>query len=943
VSLVAAGFIFIAFASTGTAQPYRPIHKRCLPSEITRYLEDLDDRKLTRFVLANIRLCGPAATPTLYKLIEGGDSNLRSLAAYGLALSDEDRKRATQILIDSLTADRASVRSRSAYALGKLEATEAVRALTKALEDPDRIVRNRAALALVYLEQIFEGHTPILIEALKDKDKELCVAAVQALEIMVEKFPSTKAVIVPALIEALKDEHAGLRAAAAGVLGIVGQNFPPTTVAVISALAEGLKDTKSGVRAACVTSLGKMSKSTGTVVPILISALEDENPEVVYDAIEILSESGLNAEEIVPILLKTLKKFEGARNNSYHFTRAFRRVGPGAVPFLIDALASDNKELKMVAIESLGDLGKDAKSAVPTLISLFSSNIFGADAADAVGSIGKEAPEIVPALVAAFDDTNAAIRSNAVLSLIISGKYRPDILQYLIAMLDTPDEEEQKKVFQAIQKLDLKAIPYLIDALNSGKTNIRSGSAMLLNKLGYKVVPALLAALKDKNARIRAGAALVFLDIHLSFEHDIQQKAVAGLVTASKDPDETVRYRAILALRSLQEDARGIKRLPPVSDMALQDEDQSIRLEAAVYLVETGFNAGQKKKIIPILISGLNETFEGPSSEIFRKIGGDSIPSLILALKHPDREVRLNAIYILGELGRDAQPAVSELVVALSDDDSMISDNAIEALMVILENKKIIVPHLISIVKNRKELSQQVLTSFESIGRDAVPELILSYEKSDNHARIRIARVFGAIGENAKEAVPVLRKDLSNGDPEVREAALIAIKLIGEEAKTIIPYLIEQLGDKDGFARHRAADLKKVAKYGIPDITIALQSKNTYVRKGAAFALGGVKPLPDNVIRILTTIMNNEDEDLDVRRVAASTLEGAGFNVESFFVKHGFVSPANAACPDVRVGNASYHYEFDIYTGKCEVSSAQIFMSGGSDLFNAIRRFFGGR
>jgi len=83
---------------------------------------------------------------------------------------------------------------------------------------------------------------------------------------------------------------------------------------------------------------------------------------------------------------------------------ALSRIGPPAVPMLVDALRSSDQEVRRQACAVLMRMGPDAKEAVPELVLLLED----ADpelrkmAATALGRIGPDAAPAVPALMKAM-------------------------------------------------------------------------------------------------------------------------------------------------------------------------------------------------------------------------------------------------------------------------------------------------------------------------------------------------------------------------------------------------------------------------------------------------------------------------------------------------------------------------------------------------------------
>ena len=89
---------------------------------------------------------------------------------------------------------------------------------------------------------------------------------------------------------------------------------------------------------------------------------------------------------------------------------ALSRLGPRAVPELINALKDDDWQIRNQAAVVLGTIGPEAKAAVPALIDVLGEEdkYFRSHAAVALGKIGREARAAVPSPMA--DWPNRALR-----------------------------------------------------------------------------------------------------------------------------------------------------------------------------------------------------------------------------------------------------------------------------------------------------------------------------------------------------------------------------------------------------------------------------------------------------------------------------------------------------------------------------------------------------
>ena len=80
---------------------------------------------------------------------------------------------------------------------------------------------------------------------------------------------------------------------------------------------------------------------------------------------------------------------------------ALSRIGPPAVPMLVQALQHSDPEVRLQAVRVLIRMGPDAKEAVPALVPLLDDpdERIRKAAARSLGRIGPEAGDAVPALM----------------------------------------------------------------------------------------------------------------------------------------------------------------------------------------------------------------------------------------------------------------------------------------------------------------------------------------------------------------------------------------------------------------------------------------------------------------------------------------------------------------------------------------------------------------
>ena len=156
----------------------------------------------------------------------------------------------------------------------------------------------------------------------------------------------------------LKDASAAVRAHAAHALGHLG----PAARPVIAALAPLVVDSDARVRRTAVRTWARIHPDPEVSVPLLEKVLEDADPTVRAEALEILAETGKPA---VPALV------QGVRHEKtvYWACLVLGEIGPDAAeaaPALADVLASDaGPEVRREAALTLGSIGPEAAMATP--------------------------------------------------------------------------------------------------------------------------------------------------------------------------------------------------------------------------------------------------------------------------------------------------------------------------------------------------------------------------------------------------------------------------------------------------------------------------------------------------------------------------------------------------------------------------------------------------
>ncbi len=361
-----------------------------------------DNRTLYRMAIDSLgNIGGPAAGDALIQVLKQGNRTFRREAAKALAecaqechikdllavypesdwntqrqlaaaLSRIGDKRATNVLVDSLTAPDQTLRESAMLALRKLHwkpeedgaraaylanrgSWEECAALGAAAIPP--LVRLLPGTAPEEQEQIIETLASLgseaqeaLREQLGEGDSDARAISAKALGVLGD------ASVVPALQRACDDESARVRAEALTALGTIGD------AEALPTLLKGLEDGNSQARHAAAQALGALG---GPALPHLIERLEEQGPNQLL--IEALGES--QHRDAVAPLIAALRETEGvleARTRS-----ALSRIGEPAVPQLADCLADADSptDLRKATVDVLARIGTpEALAALVTML-----------------------------------------------------------------------------------------------------------------------------------------------------------------------------------------------------------------------------------------------------------------------------------------------------------------------------------------------------------------------------------------------------------------------------------------------------------------------------------------------------------------------------------------------------------------------------------------------
>jgi HEAT repeat protein len=350
-------------------------------------------------------------------------SLLKLLAKFG-DLSDDARK----ALVSALKDPDAQVRAQTATLVGPV--TDAVPQLQVLLEDPDRHIQARAAIALSRMQPCSKAALPPLLRALNDpEDKDRHHAAWALRNFLGQPDQLSEEVygdIMLKLIRASPIEVDDSEQAPPAIqpseafctpYALVGSIHPGVAIVIVPQLVEELK-----------------------------AAMDDEKPKMaqgLFLALDAIKHPGSPERKSAACLLD-------AQNPK------FRAAIRSAVPLLIDALKGSEDDLRAEALKSLAVMGRDAETAVPALCETLQSRSYNicSLALHAIHELGPVAKDATPCLIELLKARKIEPRYRVVLALGEIGPAAKDAVEPLLQCLHDSELAIRLSALDALKKID---------------------------------------------------------------------------------------------------------------------------------------------------------------------------------------------------------------------------------------------------------------------------------------------------------------------------------------------------------------------------------------------------------------------------------------------------------------------------------------------------------
>jgi HEAT repeat protein/predicted phosphodiesterase len=424
--------------------------------------------------------------------------------------------------------------------------------------------------------------------------------------------------VLPLLLAALKDRNKNVRSAAAEALGTMGQG----STEALNALLIALNDGQSDVRRAAAEALGTVGQGSTEVLRALLAAIKIKNvlSEDRIVVAETLGKLGQGSTEVLNALLTTIKdedKDSVVRAPAVYTLTILAQGSTEALNALLAAREDGQSDVRRAAARALGTVGQGSPQALNALLAAFKDEdrFVRSAVAEALGKMGQGSPQALNALLIALNDGQSDVRCAAIQALSTVGQGSPEALNTLLVALKDEDPFVRLAVVAALEKVgqgSTKALNALLAALDDESSLVRLAVAAALGKVGQgstKALNALLAALDDEDQFVTSSVVQA-----LGVMGEGSTEILNVLLTAIKDESPFVRSAAANVLGKV---GQGSTKALNALLAALDDEDYFVQSDAAAALGTVGQGSIEA---VNALLAALKNVFDRVRNAVWESL-----------------------------------------------------------------------------------------------------------------------------------------------------------------------------------------------------------------------------------------------------------------------------------------------------------------------------------
>jgi HEAT repeat protein len=241
-------------------------------------------------------------------------------------------------------------------------------------------------------------------------------------------------------------------------------------------------------------------------------------------------------------------------------------------------------------------------------------------------------------------------------------------------------------------------------------------------------------------------------------------------------------------------------------------------------------------------------------------IGADSVPPLMEMLTNSNPQIRCRAAMAFGLMGKPAEPAVSTLIAMLHDPDRNTRREAADALGCIGQQPDLVIPALIKVSFDDKDVESAAIISLGALGEratNAIAALLALFSAEYNSldqtsGQYRMGDIALALNKispevTRKEVIPLLTYRIQNPkSPWNQSMTLNTLGQMTNHPDLVIPVLFEALDSTADYTRsttvYQLGNFGPAATSAIPKLISFTTNQDTNLCRLATNALDKIKP-----------------------------------------------------------------------------------------------------
>jgi HEAT repeat protein len=406
---------------------------------------------------------------------------------------------------------------------------------------------------------------------------------------------------------------------------------------------------------------------------------------------------------------------------------ALGKLGSGAIPTVIDAFATADKQQSTVLVSTLSqNVNNNTFNEFVTGLGHSDRRCVAGVASALAASNGYDANKLVDLL------TSDNVSTSAVIDILQVKKNELSIAT-LLRTVYVLEPREMSAMFNIINAVATdQAIPDLLSRITGKDTGVRIHIINILARFNrIDVADAIERQLSDPHKGVRK-AALIALS-HMDGDRDIGR--ISKLLM---DPEMEVQNRAVELLVKLNHPDM-MKHLLNV----LKDESEYARRSAVEVLNEIADPSS-----IRHLLSAIEDEdwwVRSRAADALASIGGDKVLNAVMELIRDENEnVRRAAIEILNQTKDDR--AVNHLIGALDDKDWWVRERASDALGEIGNSQA--VPHLVKMLDGDAKSVPAAIRALGRLGnRQVTAKIVPLLKRPEKNIRVEAVNALASLAD----------------------------------------------------------------------------------------------------------------------------------------------------------------------------------------------------